>query len=105
MRQFLSSCLVLGGAVAGGVFPGALIAWCLVASSRLSGSAGEACCFVANLIFGVAGALCGSLLARWIYPGATWRYNVLLVVVSGLAAGSTGYLWLDWVVSHAELPL
>jgi hypothetical protein len=105
MRLIFASCLILGGAVAGGVFPGGLLAFFLAVGSGLSGSAGEIFCFVVNLVFGIGGAFCGGLFARVIRPGARWGYNVLFPTIAGLVTGAAGYFWLEWAISHAEPPL
>jgi hypothetical protein len=105
MRLILASCLILGGALLGGVFPGAALAFHVAAGSGLSGSAGEVVCFAANLVFGVGGAVCGGLVAQSSQQGTRWRYSILFAVIIGLAAGTAGYLWCDWALSHAEPPL
>jgi hypothetical protein len=105
MRLILASCLTLGGAITGGIFPGAILAFCWVANSGLSGSAAELLCFATNLGFGVGGAFCGKLYGRAIQPTASWWYNFLFPAVVGLMAGAVGYFWLDWALSHAETPL
>lgn len=62
-------------------------------------------CFIANLIFGLGGAFCGSALACAVRPNARWQFYLLFPFVAGLVASVIGYQWLDWAISHADPPL
>jgi hypothetical protein len=103
--RLLASGLIVGGAVLGGVFPGAVLALFLAAGSGLSGSAAERVCFGVNLLLALGGAFCGGHLARVFQLGVGWRYMVPFSALAGLIAGLVGYLWFDWVLSYANPPL
>jgi hypothetical protein len=97
--------MCLAGAVIGG-FPGGIIAFFFAAATGISGSAGEAICFIVNLLLAVGGAFAGMLLARVIRGQPKVRIGeIVLPVFLGGFCGIAGYLWLDWAISHAEPPL
>jgi hypothetical protein len=105
VRRFLSMCLILGGAAAGGVFPGSLLAFLLVVGTGCSGSVAETMCFVANVVLGIGGAFLGSFFS-WAIAGKAWsRSYTVLSVASGLAGGTAGYFWLSWMLLQVDPPL
>jgi hypothetical protein len=105
MRQWLAVSLTLVGATIGGGFPGAWCAFSFSAGTGIGGSRGEAICFIANVILGIGGALCGMLSAKALKGTAFQRIDIVLPILLGSISGMAGYFWCDWAISHADPPL
>ena len=89
------------GAVLGGVYPGAFIAFIWTCTT---GS--ETICFVTNLLLGVSGAFLGMQTAKAFQPQNRFpTVQIIFPLFLGLMCGIIGYLWADWAISHAEPPL
>jgi hypothetical protein len=106
MRLFVPSCLIVTGAVLGGIIPGASCAHtCAPALGGLLGSDGKVIWFATNLVFGVGGAFYGGLCGRGIQPTPKWWFIILFSIIAGLVAGAAGFLWWAWMLSLAAPPL
>jgi hypothetical protein len=103
MKLLFPICLL--GALVGG-FPGALVAFFVVASTGIGGSMGEAIWFIITLLLSVGGAFIGRLLAKAIRgQDGVQSTEIILPVVLGLLCGIIGYTVVNWAISHAEPPL
>lgn len=85
----------LVGAAIGGL-PGGLVAFFFVARIGISGLAGEAFCFVANLFLSLCGAFAGMLVAKAIRGQPRIQLSEIIVpVFLGVVCGIASYLWLE----------
>ena len=98
MRSILSTAAVLIGSFAGGVIPGAVLAFMFAAHNGF----GYTVWIITNLILGILGALGGKLIVHCFQPVSSARSWILFPVSAGLVAGVTGLLWVDWLLSDAN---
>jgi hypothetical protein len=102
LQHLLFYSLSLAGALVSGFLPGSFIAFSFAASS----GGGEVLCCALNIGFGVGGALVGSLIAKLADGLTRFRpLEVAIPVAIGALVGAIGYVWADWVLSHANPPL
>lgn len=103
MKQLFLLCLL--GALVGG-FPGAICAWFFTAGTGISGTTGEAICFIVNMLLSAGGAFIGMFLAKAIRGQGRVQYaDITLPVALGVLCGSIAYTWLYWAITYAEPPL
>jgi hypothetical protein len=105
MMRLLPVVLAIAGAILGGGFPGAVLAFFFAAATGVGGAPGEVVCLVANLLLGAGGAFCGMLTGKTIQESQLRWVDVGLSCLMGLIVGAVGYSWLVWELRHADPPL
>ncbi len=103
MKLLFLMCLL--GALVGG-FPGAILAFQIAAFTNVGGAAGEAIWCITTICLSVGGAFFGMLFAKAIRCQERFQsIEIILPLVLGLLCGISGYMVIDWAISHAEPPL